>query len=71
MIENIRSTNLRFNLEKDTPETSMAVSSDYGQATIQILQQCDCRSSGGNILTAIIAVRMILTLKPENEKSDL
>mgnify|MGYP000198313866 CR=1 FL=1 len=32
---------------KGHPEASMAVSSEHGQAAIQILQQCDCRSSGG------------------------
>ena len=69
MSENIRSTNLRFNLEKDTQKRAW-----------QYLQNMDKQQfkSYSNVIAvalveyfAIIAVRMILTLKPGNVRNDL
>lgn len=71
MIENIRSTNLRFNLEKDTQKRAW-----------QYLQTMDKQQFKS--YSNVIAVALVeyfdryyrsqddpFTLKPENEKSDL
>ena len=70
MSENIRSTNLRFNLEKDTQKRAW-----------QYLQNMDKQQfkSYSNVIAVALVdyfdryyrVRMILTLKPGNVRNDL